>query len=78
MPHLANARGQRFPIWIVAFWKKLLFMRNVQTNWCATQAESNEPLMKDLGHEKHRKKPNTFYKQLTFWRHNDSSDFETE
>ena len=37
---------------------------------------SGEPLTKDLGRGKCRKKLNTLYNQSTFWRHNDSSDSE--
>ena len=38
-PHLENAGGQQFPIWIVAFWKKLLFMRDAQMKWRAAHYE---------------------------------------
>lgn len=38
-PHLANAGGQRFPIWIVAFWKRLLIIRDIQTKWRAAHHE---------------------------------------
>ena len=37
-----------------------------------------EPLAKDLGRGKRRKKPNTLYNQSSFWRYNDSSDSEIE
>ena len=37
-----------------------------------------EPLTKDLGRGKRRKKPNTLYNQASFWRHNDSSDSEID
>ena len=50
-PHLANAGGQRFPIWIVAFWKRLLFMCDVQTNWCAAHHELvTQPMLKPDNH----------------------------
>jgi hypothetical protein len=44
-PHLANAGGKQFPLWIVAFWKRLLFMRDVQTKWCAAHHELTTQLM---------------------------------
>ena len=37
-----------------------------------------EPLMKDLGCGKHRKKPNTLYNHTSFWCHNDLSDSEID
>ena len=37
-----------------------------------------EPLTKDLGRGKRRKKPNTFYNQASFWRYSDSSDSEID
>ena len=44
-PHLVNAGGQQFPIWIVAFWKRLQFVRNVQTKWHAAHHELVTQLM---------------------------------
>ena len=40
--------------------------------------EFGEPVTKDLGRGKRRKKPNTLYNQSTFWHHNDSSDSEID
>ena len=44
-PHLANVSGQQFPIWIAAFWKRLLFIRDVQMKWHATHHELITQLM---------------------------------
>ena len=38
-PHLAIAGDQQFPIWVVAFWKKLLFMHDAQMKWHAAHHE---------------------------------------